>query len=482
VKIDLAAADQWIEVKSAHFTVLSNAGERGTRKLVWQLEQMRGAMLALWSWAKADLNRPLTVILLKDENSMRALAPQYWEQRGSVRPASLWVSGADRHYLVARNDVEADSQSPVNPYISAYFSYSGLIVEQSLDRDLPFWVRRGFTGVLSNTIVRDDHVLLGPVIPWHLRVLRERPRMLLPTLMSITRRSPDIKQATFMETFDAQTWLLVHFLMFGEEGKRAPQLNAFVKMVSAGKDPAAAFAETIGRVDDLNLALQTYMQRNVFSYQRIAIDVGVDREKFPVRQLESVEAAAERALFHAAMRRPVESRAAIAEARKGDAKNAASYAAEAMLLDQEDKDTEAKTAYSKAVELGTTSAYAHYRLASMTWQPRPSEAVLKEIDGLLSKAIDRNTRYAAAYAWLGEIRAYAESDSGMGLIRRAISLEPLEPSHRLRAAGVLLHQRKSAEARADAQAALALAEDDDDRKRAQDLLDRIAKVDQGGAR
>ena len=74
--VDVAAADEWIEVKSAHFTVVSNASERSTRKLVWQLEQVRSATAALWSWAKADLNKPLSVIVLKDENSMRALAPQ----------------------------------------------------------------------------------------------------------------------------------------------------------------------------------------------------------------------------------------------------------------------------------------------------------------------------------------------------------------------------------------------------------------------
>ena len=74
--VAVAAADEWIEVKSAHFTVVSNASERSTRKLVWQLEQVRSATAALWSWAKADLNKPLSVIVLKDENSMRALAPQ----------------------------------------------------------------------------------------------------------------------------------------------------------------------------------------------------------------------------------------------------------------------------------------------------------------------------------------------------------------------------------------------------------------------
>ncbi len=94
-----AAADDWIEVKSAHFTVVSNAGERTTRRLVWQLEQVRSATSTLFAWAKADLVKPLRVVVVKDENSMRVWAPRVWEDRRAVRPASVWASGPDQHYI-----------------------------------------------------------------------------------------------------------------------------------------------------------------------------------------------------------------------------------------------------------------------------------------------------------------------------------------------------------------------------------------------
>ena len=32
-------AEQWVEIRSAHFVVTSNAGQSTTRTLVWQLEQ-----------------------------------------------------------------------------------------------------------------------------------------------------------------------------------------------------------------------------------------------------------------------------------------------------------------------------------------------------------------------------------------------------------------------------------------------------------
>lgn len=127
-----AAADQWSELKTPHFTVISDASDGNTRSLAWQLEQVRSTMATLWPWARVDLNKPLTVIAVKDENSMRALAPKYWETRGGVRPASVWVSGPDRHYLAIRTGLDIESQGNVNPYITSYFSYISLVMMQSL--------------------------------------------------------------------------------------------------------------------------------------------------------------------------------------------------------------------------------------------------------------------------------------------------------------------------------------------------------------
>jgi hypothetical protein len=36
-----AAPAPWIEVKSGHFTVISDAGEKAARKTAWQFEQIR---------------------------------------------------------------------------------------------------------------------------------------------------------------------------------------------------------------------------------------------------------------------------------------------------------------------------------------------------------------------------------------------------------------------------------------------------------
>jgi hypothetical protein len=67
----LTAADRWIEVKSAHFTVVASTNAGTARTLVWQLEQVRSAVKAVWPWAKVDLDRPLLVLTVGNEEDMR---------------------------------------------------------------------------------------------------------------------------------------------------------------------------------------------------------------------------------------------------------------------------------------------------------------------------------------------------------------------------------------------------------------------------
>jgi tetratricopeptide (TPR) repeat protein len=473
---DVAAADQWIEVKSAHFTVASNAGDRRTRTLVWQLEQIRSATAALWGWARLDLNKPLSIVIVKDESGMRALAPQYWETRRAIHPATVWVTGPDRHYLVLRADVEVEDRGTINPYLASYASYISLVLRQSVSRPLPAWFEHGFTGVLSNTIVRESDILLGAPIPWHLQTLRQRPALTLVKLLAVSRQSPDVTEADRREVFDAETWALVHFLMFGEEGRYAAKLNAYSKSVSTGKEPAAAFAEAFGPVEALEGPFRRYIDQPIFRYQKVNLDVSVEREKFPSRPMAVAEAASARALLLASMQRPVESRAAIAEARKADASAAGSYVAEGLLFDLEQKPAEAKAAFTRAAELGSTNGYGYYRLATLKWQPSPSRDTYAEIEQDLSKAVSLNTRDAAAYAWLGEVQTFLGKGDGLGMVRRAISLEPAEARHRMRAVNVLLRQGKPDEARVEAEAAVSLADSEDERRDASRLLELVEKV------
>lgn len=470
-----SAADQWREVKSAHFTITSNASEGSAKTIAWQLEQIRSAISTLWPWAKVDLNRPLAIFVVKDENALKALAPMYWERKGGVRPATFWAAGVDQNYLAIRTDVEAENKLNINPYVSSYFSYVSLVLQQSLARPMPLWFSRGLAGVMSNTILRDSKIMLGPLIPWHLERLRNGARPTVQALVTTTNRSPELLRDDGMATFDATAWALVHYLMFGEQGARWERLDRFTQLVAQGTEADAAFRETLGPPEDLNNPLRIYISRNLFSFRQVNVDASVKRDGFTVRVLSPGEAAARQALLHVALRRPEEARKAIEDARKGQA-GADAFAAEALLLDAEGKDDEAMAAYARAVEAGTTQPYAHYRLASLMWRSDASKETLVRIEQILNKAIALNNRYAAAYAMLGEARSVLGVGVPMSMVLRAISLEPAEPHYRLTAASVLRNERKYDEALKHAQAALSLADGEDERRRATEMIAALNKA------
>src|SRR5262249_47486375 len=147
-----SAADAWLEIKSPNFTVVSNAGEKKARNVAWQFEQVRGAIEKGWPWARVKLDRPIVVLAVKDEASMKAIAPLYWEPGHAIHPASVFTASGDRYLIALRADVEAEDREGVNPYSQSYWSYSSVVIEASFSHGLPFWFTRGLSAVLSNSI------------------------------------------------------------------------------------------------------------------------------------------------------------------------------------------------------------------------------------------------------------------------------------------------------------------------------------------
>jgi len=473
----LSAADQWIEVKSAHFTVISDAGQGAARTTAWQLEQIRNVLGTFWPWAHVDLDKPVVAFAVRDEASMKRLAPKYWQEKGSVHPATVWVWGTDQYYFALRADALAEDKENMNPYQASYFAYVSLILNRSVK--LPFWFARGLAGVMSNTVVRDARLYVGPPIPWYLEELRNHTRLPIAQLIKMTPNSPEFRGDLGMQRFDAETWALVHYLWLSDRGAHEAQLQKFTTMVAGGTDPDAAFREALGPPEALDGPFTSYVSRSFFSFREFGADVAVKRESFPVRQLPAAESASLRALFHVAMSRPLEARAAIDEARKADPKAPESFVAEGVLLERENKKEDAAAAYTRATENGSTNWYAPYRAAGLLWRPDADRNVWAQQEALFAKAVEFNPRNASAYAGLALTRALLGSPSSIGLIRRAIALEPLESDHHRIAGEVLYRAHQDEEAYKEAQTALGLAKTDGEMQRARELTERL-KNGRGG--
>jgi tetratricopeptide (TPR) repeat protein len=458
-----AAADEWTETRSTHFTIWSNAGDGQTRDLLWQLEQIRFAVKTLWPWT-LELTKPMLVLGVKDEESMRMLAPRYWEQKGGVRPVSVWVTGLDQHYMVIRADLRTEDNAVSNPYRSAYFAYVNLILSSSFGRELPLWFSRGLAGVQSNTIVRGNQILLGPPIASHLERLQSDARLKLKELITVTRSSREYTQEQGQIRFDAQAWALVHFLMFGQNAARRKSISTFASLLDKGTDPEAAFVEAFGAVEKLEPDFAAYINRSIYSFQQFDIDKATKREQFTTRKIFPAQAAAGLASFHVAMGRSAEARTLIDKARKEEPNSPDAYAAEAQLLLRDSKSAEAAAAFMKAADLGSTNARVYYRAARSMWSsPRTEETTLQKMDKYLVRATELDATYPEAFAELGDVRSALKQspDDVIPLLGKAVKLDPFDPWIRLTVARAFWRLGKYEEARNVARVALALSGDDD---------------------
>jgi len=330
----------------------------------------------------------------------------------------------------------------------------------ALDEGRPLWLSRGLSGVISNTLVRQDDIVIGAVLPWYLESLRER-RLPLRHMLSTSRRSPDLLRDETQRYFDAQSWAFVHYLMFGDDARNADRLNAFVGMLAGGQDPDAAFTAALGSIDDYDRSFTSYVNRSIYRGARIKVDAGLDRERFPARSMTPPEGALARASFHAAMGRPEEARALIATVAKTDPQAAGARVVDALLLEREGNTEESRKAFDDAVSLGTTNPYALYRSAVLGWREADA-AVLEAMEKKLARAVEVNSLFAKAHATLAEVRAQLGRPQNTIAVhmQKAVALEPSDPWHRISAARVLGRLNAFEEARKAAESTLKLAGDD----------------------
>jgi TPR repeat protein len=478
------AAETWVEVETRNFTVVSNVGEGRARDAAGEFEQIRAAYAKLWPWAHLAESRPTVVLVLKDERTLKRWAPGYFT-KGGIDVVWGWAEGADRDYLLLRTDSKPVHVS-VAPNYDLYRAYLSLLLSASFERRLPVWLSNGLACVLGNVSVHDEEILVGRPVPWQFESFNQRHRLPLQTILDARRDSPLLLKEGQRELFDAQCYMLVHYLLFGKSGAHSVGLRRFQELWNAGRGQDAAFSEAFGDLAALEKAVAAYAQRGVVSSARFQAEARVGGVRASSRPLPQAEIAGLQAALHVAMRRPVEAQVAIREARAADPGSPHSYDAEGLLADLDRDKTRAAQAYARAVELGSTSAYSHYRAAQLAWKPEPDPPALAAQRQRLERAIEIRPSYASAYSFLAEVLvSQGDAQGGLERSRRAVALEPQESYHRVALARALHGLARSEEARKEADRGLKLAEDEAERSNAERFirfLDESSRYEEGRAR
>jgi TPR repeat protein len=439
--------------------VVSNAGEGTARKTAGEFEQVRAAYAKLWPWTHLAEAKPTVILALRDESTMRRWAPGYFT-KGAIDIAWGWVSGADRVYLLLRADSRPDNNA-VSPNYNLYCVYLNVLLSSSFERRLPPWLSYGLSNVLGNISVRDKEILVGRPVPWQFQQFNQHARHPLQAILDARSDSPLLRKDDERRVYDAQCYVLVHFLLFGEHGAHSKQLTRFQELWQAGSSQDQALAEAFGSLATIEQALRVYAAAPILSFARFQTEAKIDEARPAARTLPPPEVAGLQANLHVAMGRPVEAQDAIREARTADPRSPLSYDAEGLLADRDHDKPRATQAFAQAVELGSTSAYSHYRAAMLAWKPESDAPALAAQRQLLERAIALSPSYADAHSFLsGVLLDQGDGPGALEQAQRGVGLQPGQSYQRLALARALQKVGRPDEARKSADLALKLAEDD----------------------
>lgn len=392
-----ASPVQWVEVRSDHFTVLTDSNEKQGRHILDQFERMRWMFEKLFPNAKVDPAAPIVVLAARNEKSFQTLEPEAYLASGQLKLAGYFLRAPDKNYVLLRLGAEQE-----HPFASVYHEYTHL--QFSGDSAwMPLWLNEGLAEFVQNTEIREKDVLLGEPSPDDILFLRQNQIIPLPVLFKVDSKSPYYHNEQKGSVFYAESWALTHYLLISDKEKGTNRARDYMTLLIRHEDPVTAAEKAFGDLKQLQNDLELYIRAG--SYKDFILSSAaapIDESIYKVRILSQTESDAVRADVLAYVQRIPDSRSLLDSVLKADPNNAEAHETMAYLAFRDGHQDEARKLYGEAVKLGSQNYLAYYYFAAFSMGQR-DEDQNTAIEANLRTAIRLNPRFAPAYEQLASM-------------------------------------------------------------------------------
>ncbi len=463
----------WIEVRSAHFIVVTNAGEKQARTVADQFERMRAVFRRAFPGLPADSAAPITVLAAKSEKDFRDLQPESYLQKGQLKLAGLFLNTAERQFILLR----LDATSEQHPFATVYHEYTHFLTRKTQEW-MPLWLNEGLAQFYENTTMRDKEVTLGEPSAVNIHLLRQTRMLPLAQLFTVDHSSPYYHEDSKGTIFYAQSWALVHYLLIKDFRDKTSHVGDYVKLVSQQVDPVTAATRAFGDLQLLQKELAKYLGQSSYGVFRMLGAVAVEDAEVKVRALTAAQDAAARGEFLAYSNRAADARVALQAALQEDSDNVAALEAMGYLEFRAGHPEEARHWYERAVKLDSSSYMAHYFFAVIAMSSLEGDGREEEIEKSLRIAIRLNPSFAPAHDRLAAFFAMRrhKPDEAYLLAVTAVQLEPANLGYRLNYANILAMNERLQDAVNVTAAALKVARTPEEVARVERYLHQFEKV------
>jgi len=466
-----APTGRWVEVRSPNFIVVSNAGEGQARKTAVQFEQIRSLFRDSLSYAKNAASPVITIMAVKDEDSLRELLPEYWAQKGHAHPAGIFLDGGYDQFQVAVN-LAAHGD---NVYESLYHEYYHSVTVPYFP-GLPTWVAEGMADFFGNSAIGDKKADLGMPNAGLIEELRSKQLIPLATLFKVDHKSPYYNEQNKVSIFYAESWALIHYLMLGDQRSHNPSFGAYLNAVSQGTGQDEAAGKAFGDLRKLQDNLEKYIERFSFPAIEVPAPPKVPEGSLSMRTLSEAEVGAYSGGFLVLHRQFEQADPLLKESAQLDPKLALAQRNLAFLHLYRDEHAEALTSLSAAIALDPQDATTRFLRAELTFDGVSHTDPQIETD--LRQAIALKADFADANGLLAVYLAANNEKLPEALTfgQKAVSLQPGNVSLQLILAHVLASMHRYDDAERLGRAVLARATEDGIRTEANQILTYVSQA------
>lgn len=467
-----AAPEQWIEVASQHFNLITDSSDKQGRETLDQVERMRWLFHAIFPKANVDPPLPITVIATKNRKGFQLLEPEAYLAKGQVDLAGLFLRTPDKNYIILRLDAQGE-----HPFATIYHEYTHLQFSDAHDW-MPLWLNEGFAEFFQNTDIRSKEALVGRPSVEDILFLRQNSLLPLPTLLKVDSNSPYYHEEQKSSVFYAEAWALTHYLEVTDHEKRTNQMGNYLTLVHQHEDPVAAAEKAFGNLKQLQTSLEGYIRAG--NYQEFILSSAgapIDEASYKSKPLTQTEADAIRADFLVSVRRIQDARSLLDAVLKAEPNNVQALETMGYLaLSNGDMDA-ARKWYEQAVKLDSQSYLAHYYFAVMSMNTG-SSLDDPQIEASLRTTVRLNPTFSPAYDRLAVLfaRRHVNLDEAHMLNLKAVQLDPGNLGYRMNTANILLAMSRYEDAVAVLSNAAKLAKSPDDAARVQSRIKEIESI------
>jgi tetratricopeptide (TPR) repeat protein len=466
-----AKHETWFEVRSPNFVVVSNAGEKEARKTAIRFEQIRAVFRRSLDVANKHPSPVITVLAVKDENSVKALLPEYWA-KGHAHPAGIFLQNMNLYFAVVQLDAPGS-----NPYNTTYHEYYHSLTMPYFP-NLPVWLSEGLAEFYGNTHIGDSEVGIGQADPDLIAELKEGGLLPLDVLFKVGHNSPYYNEQNKISVFYAESWALTHYLMVGDKAAHRPMLQAYLHALALGESQEKAVAESFGDLKKLQTDVYLYIQRGAFYYLKSPPPPEIATGDLHVRELSEAEMDAYRGGFAAVRGQTKDAKPMLEEAVKLDPKLALGYQYLGFAEYEDHQRAEALADFTRAIDLDPKNALTRFLRAYLASTERGAVANDAQMEEDLRTAIAVSPEFAPPY---GVLAVYLSNrgenlPEALQLAQKAQSLEPGNTIYQIDLAQVLVRMNRFDDARKIALHARANATNPMERAHAEQFLAFLQQV------